>query len=155
MKKFLAGLIVGIILVVALAWFFEDRRRAQRAKEGWRGAATQTEDFFRGKIDSLHLSAESIEEEMARTGRVVRDKTEAVGTSVAHTATDTWITSEVKAKLLADSEFLSLSISVSTTDGRVTLSGSASSPEKIAKAIKVAMSVDGVKQVTSTLQVKQ
>jgi len=47
-----------------------------------------------------------------------------------------------------------LSISVSTTDGRVALSGTVSSPEKIAKAMQLAMGVNGVKQVISTLQIK-
>ncbi len=154
MKKFLSGLVLGIVLAVAGLWYLGDRSRAQRVQEDVQAAADQTKQFVRDKVDSLNLSAEEISNEMAHAGQVVRNKAESVGTSVAKTAADTEITAEVKAKLLADSELSSLSISVSTTDGKVTLSGTASSPDKIAKAVKIAMSVDGVKQVVSTLQVK-
>jgi osmotically-inducible protein OsmY len=155
MKKFLSGLVLGIALSVAGLWYLGDRTRAQRMQEDMQAAADQTKDFVRDKVDSLNLSAEEISNEMAHAGQVVRNKAESLGTSIANTAADTQITAEVKARLLADSELASLSISVSTTDGKVTLSGSASSPDEIARAVKIAISVDGVKQVVSTLQLKQ
>ena len=50
--------------------------------------------------------------------------------------------------------FSAVAISVSTTDGVVTLSGSASSPENIRRAMTLAYETDGVNQVVSTLLVK-
>jgi osmotically-inducible protein OsmY len=55
---------------------------------------------------------------------------------------------------VGDSALSVLNISVSTTDGRVTLSGTASSAEDIRKAMALAADTDGVREVASTLQVK-
>jgi osmotically-inducible protein OsmY len=48
-----------------------------------------------------------------------------------------------------------LSISVNTTGGIVTLSGSVPAVEDIGKAMLVAMQTDGVREVISTLQVNK
>jgi osmotically-inducible protein OsmY len=48
-----------------------------------------------------------------------------------------------------------LRISVNCTAGRVTLSGTVSSAEDIGRAMVLAMEVDGVREVVSTLQVKR
>jgi osmotically-inducible protein OsmY len=77
-----------------------------------------------------------------------------LGNTITDATADARTTATIKAKLLADPDLSALSISVSTTAGKVTLSGAVTSPEKIAKAIKLAMSVDGVREVVSTLQVK-
>jgi len=57
--------------------------------------------------------------------------------------------------MLADRELSALSISVNTTEGVVTLSGTVSSSENVSKAMLLAMETDGVREVISTLQVKQ
>jgi osmotically-inducible protein OsmY len=58
------------------------------------------------------------------------------------------------AKLAADPDLSVFSISVATTAGRVTLSGTVASPELIGKATALALETDGVREVVSTLQVK-
>lgn len=155
MKTFMTGLLLGIVITVAAIWYYSDKNsHARRAREDIQGAATQTKDFVRDKLDSLNLTPENIRDELARTGQVVRKKAESVGNKIADATADARITTTIKAKLVADPDLSALSISVSTTDGRVTLSGSVSSPEKIAKAIRLAMGVDGVQEVVSTIQVK-
>ena len=57
--------------------------------------------------------------------------------------------------VLGNRELSALSISVNTTEGIVTLSGTVSSAEDISKAMLLAMETDGVREVISTLQVKQ
>jgi osmotically-inducible protein OsmY len=47
-----------------------------------------------------------------------------------------------------------LSISVDTTDGLVTLSGTARSHDEVAKAVRLALETEGVRKVVSTLQVR-
>jgi osmotically-inducible protein OsmY len=47
-----------------------------------------------------------------------------------------------------------LAISVDTTGGRVTLAGSAPSHEAIGRATLLALEIEGVREVVSTLQVK-
>ena len=54
-----------------------------------------------------------------------------------------------------ESDISSLKISVNTTGGVVTLSGTVLSHEAIQKAMQLALAVDGVTQVISSLQIKQ
>lgn len=155
MKKFMAGLLIGCIITVAAIWYYSDKNsHAHQAKEDLQNAATQTKEFVRDKLDSLNLTPDNIKDELARTGQVVRRKAESVGNSIADATADARITTTIKAKMVADPDLSALSISVGTTAGRVTLSGTVSSPEKIAKAMQLAMGVDGVHEVVSTLQVK-
>lgn len=64
---------------------------------------------------------------------------------------DTAITAKVKAKLMGDKSLKHSDISVTTTNGVVTLEGAASSPEARNEAGESARSVDGVKSVYNGL----
>jgi hyperosmotically inducible protein len=101
-----------------------------------------------------NLKTEDIKEELERTGTVVRRKAEKVGAAIADAAANAKITAAIKTKLAVDSQLSSLKISVDTTDGLVTLSGSVGAYDEIGKAIRIALETDGVRQVVSTLQVK-
>ena len=76
-----------------------------------------------------------IQEEMARTGEVVRRRARELGAVVADAAADTRITTEIKAALLRDPDLSAWNVSVSTTDGRVTLFGDVTSTAQIGRAI--------------------
>jgi len=106
------------------------------------------------KADSLDLSTTNIKAELARTGAIVRRKASDAGQVVADATADTRITATIKGKLVGDPNLSVLSISVSTTDGLVTMSGAASSPDNIRKAVQLAWETDGVRGVVSTIQVK-
>lgn len=77
----------------------------------------------------------------------------ACGKSVGETVDDAAITAQVKTKLLNDPDVGGLRIDVDTTKGVVTLSGIVKSKNEESKALTLARSVDGVKDVKSTLQV--
>lgn len=68
---------------------------------------------------------------------------------------DAWITAKVKALLLKDEGVKGLDVNVETHKGTVQLSGSVNSPTQIAQAEKVARSVEGVKDVSNSLQLKR
>ncbi|MCX7061853.1 MAG: BON domain-containing protein [Gammaproteobacteria bacterium] len=61
--------------------------------------------------------------------------------------TDTVITTKLKAALIADATTKGTAINVTTTDGRVTLSGQVASGAEREKAISIATRTDGVKKV--------
>lgn len=61
--------------------------------------------------------------------------------------TDTWITTKVKADLLATENVSGLDIKVETVDGVVTLSGAVANQSQKDKAIAVARQIKGVKSV--------
>lgn len=66
------------------------------------------------------------------------------------------ISAKVKEAIMTDSDLSARAriMSVSTTDGVVTLGGTVHSQEEADKAIKVAKSIEGVKKVKSMLKIK-
>jgi hyperosmotically inducible protein len=72
---------------------------------------------------------------------------------VGEAASDLWITSATKMRLLADSQTPALDINVDTRDGVVTLFGIVSTQEAKAAAEAAAHQVSGVKRVENDLQV--
>ena len=64
--------------------------------------------------------------------------------------TDTWITTKVKADLLATENVSGLDIKVETVDGVVTLTGAVTSQAQKDKAVEVAKQIKGVKRVEAS-----
>ena len=73
--------------------------------------------------------------------------------SMGAAISDTALTTKVKAKLMGDKELSNSKVSVKTTNGVVTLTGTASSAEAKAYAGTTAEGVEGVKSVDNNLKV--
>ena len=151
--------ILALIVIVALAagaYFYLNghvgKHDVQRAEDHAAEGARQIADAMRDKLKSLNT--EDIKEELERTGKVVRKKAEQVGAVIKDATADARVTAAIKAKLVKDPTLSALSISVNTTDGVVTLSGSVDGPEAVTQAMKLALETDGAREVISTLQVK-
>ncbi|WP_413735370.1 molecular chaperone OsmY [Sodalis sp. RH21] len=114
--------------VVTLSGFVASQTQAERAV-----AATKTVEGVTSVSDKLHVKG---------TNKA----------SVKTYASDTAITSEVKAKLLADSLVPSRTVKVETTGGVVQLSGTVKSANEAARAENVTKAVDGVKSVKNDLK---
>ncbi|MBM3835625.1 MAG: BON domain-containing protein [Verrucomicrobia bacterium] len=110
---------------------------------------------YKDKLKDFSLRTDDIKEELTRSGKVVRQKAKELGAAVAGATADGRITAAIKAKLVADPDLSALSVSVDTTNGIVTLSGTVSSYENIGKAMTLALETEGVREVVSTLQVRQ
>ena len=143
LKTFLIGFLVGVFLTAATGWYFVFVRNDPRVRRAW--------DI---QLRTLRLTGADIQKELARTGRVVRRQASELSAVLAESSADAVITGKIKAKLLADRDLPGASISVNTTDGHVTLAGRVATHAQVGKAILHAMETDGVKDVTSTLQVK-
>jgi hyperosmotically inducible protein len=146
--SFLAGVLVG----VAGHWYFTQpggKAGMADAKESVREGAAQV-----GRSLSETFSADNIKEELARTGKVIREKTKQAGAAIADATANARTTGAIKSKLVQDSGLAAFKIDVDTTDGVVTLSGTVATHEEIARAMKIAWDTDGVNKVVSTLQVK-
>ncbi|GLQ92501.1 BON domain-containing protein [Dyella acidisoli] len=63
---------------------------------------------------------------------------------------DSWITTKVKSKLAAAKGVKASDVSVSTTDGAVTLTGTATSKAEKNRAVHIAKGVKGVKSVDAS-----
>ena len=114
--------------VVTLSGFVESQAQAEEAVKVAKGVEGVT-----SVSDKLH----------------VRDSKE---TSVKGYAGDTAITSEEKAKLLADDIVPSRKVKVETTDGVVQLSGTVESQAQSDRAESIAKAIDGVKSVKNDLK---
>jgi hyperosmotically inducible protein len=77
---------------------------------------------------------------------------EAHSDGVGTTLSDTAITAKIKAKLLTDDGLKKSKIDVTTTNGVVTLEGSATSSAAKSRAESIAKAVDGVKSVDNTVK---
>src|ERR1041385_5280297 len=154
--RFFIGLIIGAAIAVAAIWYYNGSHRSrlqaagQQIEDNSKAAANSIQD----KLRSWNLRTDDIKDELAKTGQVIRRKAQDAGKAISDATADTRITAAIKGKLVADRDLSALSISVNTTAGRVTLSGTVSSPEHIGKAILLAMETEGVHDVVSTLQVK-
>jgi hyperosmotically inducible periplasmic protein len=156
MRVFLA-LLIGIGIGAAGLWFYnttQGRARVDATQKQLKNAAESTGDAIKEKLRVFDLRTNDFKNELARTGRVIRQKAQQAGQAIADATADARTTTAIKAKLVADRELSALSISVNTTAGVVTLSGTVPSPEAISKAMLLAMDTSGVQEVISTLQVK-
>jgi osmotically-inducible protein OsmY len=155
--KFLLALILGIVIGAAAVWYYagdHEKSRLQTAETRVKNAASLAQDTLQDTLRSLHLSGSDISNELASTGRVIRDKAQQAGHALSDATADARITAAVKARLLRDSNLSAWKISVNTTQGVVTLSGTVSSVDNVGRAMALAMETEGVRQVISTLQLK-
>jgi osmotically-inducible protein OsmY len=147
MKNFFIGLIVGAFLTAGTGWYFVFARNNPRVAHAW--------DAINAELTAWHLGSNDIQAELDRTGKVLRRQATEFGAAMASASSDTAITGKIKAKYAIDRDLSAFSISVNTTDGRVTLAGNVTSHQQIGKAMLVALETDGVREVNSTLQVKK
>jgi hypothetical protein len=165
MRGFFNGLVAGIILGAVGYWYVETRSRenpeaerfhisTEQAHASAAETAAHLSDVFKARLDALDLRSDQIKDELDRTGRVVRRKAQDIGEQVADAAADARVVTAIKTKYTVDPNLSVWQISVSCSQGHVTLSGTVSAPDDIARAMALALDTDGVRDVISTLQVK-
>ena len=166
MRGFFNGLIIGIILGAVGYWFIQKKAQEHpEAQQHYEQSAAQAltnagvaaqnmSDALKAKLDTLDLHGDQIKDELAKTGEVIRRKAHDIGAAAVDAASDARAVTEIKAKYAMDSTLSVWKISVSCNQGHVTLSGTVSSPDDIGKAVALALDADGVRDVTSTIQVK-
>lgn len=166
MRGFSTGLLVGVVLGAAGFWFVqkkahehpEAQQRYEDSAAQLRTSATEAarnmSDALRAKLDTLDLHSDQINDELTRNGKIFRRKAHDIGDQEVNTASDARAIVEIKAKCAADATLSVWNISAGCTQGHVTLSGTVASPDDIGRAVALALDTDGVRDVTSTLEVK-
>jgi len=101
-----------------------------------------------------HAAARKTDNALDRAGDRTADTTHDAAGKTRIAASDTAITTKVKADLVKEPNLDSLGIHVETEKGVVMLSGFVNSKEEADKAVKVAKGVDGVTSVKSAIKVK-
>jgi hyperosmotically inducible protein len=143
-----------------------------KTRQAASAVANKTENAVDRSRDAAATTAQRSENALERAGDRTRDtastvaartdgatdraaeKTEAVAGRTAVAASDTAITTKVKANIFKEPGLKSMAIHVETEQGVVMLSGFVESKAEADKAVKVAKSVDGVTNVKSALKVK-
>ena len=115
----------------------------------------ETVGIVDAKLTAWHLTTPEIKADIARTGKVVRRSAFEFGAAAAGTASDAAITAKIKAKFIAERSLSAWNIAINTTEGHVTLAGTIPEHGLIAKAMAIALETDGVRDVTSNLQVRK
>ncbi|MDH3508092.1 MAG: BON domain-containing protein [Gammaproteobacteria bacterium] len=154
MKSTILAFLVGLIVGGAGLWYLLQNPEiiglSRAPTQVAEAPATATDDLRA----ALRLRAEDIQQELARTGQIVRRNAVELASEVAGAADDTRITASIKARFATDRDLAAFPISVSTSNGRVSLSGTVDSPELIGRAVTLAMGTRGVREVVATLRVE-
>ena len=155
MKGMLLAFVMGAAVGAGAMWYYQEeppKGAVHQARNSVTGAADRVKSTVQEKISEIRT--EDIKSELERAGLVVRDKITKAGQAISDATADARTTAAIKGKFLKEPGLSSLSISVDTTDGLVTLSGTARSHEEVAKAVRLALETEGVRKVVSTLQVR-
>ena len=151
----LLRLIVVAALVLGAIWLIQNRKLAPSRQEVRSGVDSVVRETKEAVDDlDLKLDVHELGDELKRTGRIVRRKAGQAAHEVADATEGASTTAAIKAKLALDPNLSALDISVNTTYGRVTLAGRVDSPDDIARAIRIALERDDVREVVSTIQVR-
>jgi osmotically-inducible protein OsmY len=157
MQDFFVGLFTGVFLCGLVGGYYVVRTKpaVRHAQDTTAAAIQHAVTAFDAKLEAWHLTTRDIERELTQTGKIVRRQMSDFGTAIADSANDATITGKIKAKLALDKDLNGFSIGVTTTEGRVTLTGNVTTPKQISHAIVLALEADGVREVASTLKVKR
>jgi hypothetical protein len=162
MRKFFNGLVMGILLSAAAFFFLgkiylqqsEARLQHEAATRVATIEATNTADPRHLKLDLLELRDEEIKAELKKSSEIIRKKPRDIGENAAGPDSDTNVMAEIKQKYQTDPKLSVCDISVNCAHGHVALIGTVPSLDSIGQAIVIALESGGVRDVTSTLQVK-
>jgi osmotically-inducible protein OsmY len=156
MKTLFIILLIGAI-AGAFGWQYYQRshtptlgQRATALAEHTREAALQAKDAVVAKAERWKLNPETIKDELAKTGQVVRSRAVEVGERMD----DARIVAVIKGKYVVEKNLSSFDINVECRDGAVKLTGSVNSPTQIGQAMALALQTNGVHHVVSDLSVK-
>lgn len=156
MKTLFVLLLIAVI-AGAFGWQHYQRsqkptiqQRAAELAERSRDVAQEARDAVAAKVEDWNLTPESIKNELAKTGQVMRTRAITIGERID----DARIITVIKGKYVVERKLSSLAISVECRDGAVRLSGSVNSADQVAQAVALALKTNGVQSVVSKLSVK-
>jgi hyperosmotically inducible periplasmic protein len=119
------------------------------------GVLSKSEAMKDSSYKKLHFSKADVDKDgTLDKEEFAAAKTKAGNTEVKRVASDSWITTEAKSKLLAEESLKSLKISVETHKGEVLLSGFVDNADMKTKAESVVSAIKGVKSVKNSIQVR-
>jgi osmotically-inducible protein OsmY len=107
--------------------------RLRATQQQIEGATREAREAAQEQMRSWNLDPQSVKDELARSGQVIRRKAAEAGQAIADATADARITAAIKAKLVADPDLSALSISVNTTGAWLPFLGRFPLPKRLAK----------------------
>lgn len=104
--------------------------------------------------EEMHLDAVKIAWEPQGVTRVIDNIGKSEGATLGTYTADTWITTQLKSKLMLDGDIQSRNYSIKTVSSQVYLMGIAQDQTELDKVIEHARNTSGVTQVVSYVRVK-
>src|SRR3954466_8086915 len=100
----LVALILGIVIGAGVFWYINKdkgrRHPLEQAGDQIRSTAQSAGDALNEKLNSFRLHRGDITNELAKTGRVIREKASQAGQAISDATADARITGAIKTKLL-------------------------------------------------------
>jgi osmotically-inducible protein OsmY len=133
---------------------------SQKDERMWRKVGLQVYEgrvLLTGTVDSAEMREDAVRLAWQADGvKEVINEIEIAGSGgVEGLASDTWISTQLKAKLLFDSDVASINYSVETVNGVVYLLGIAQSKMELDRVTNHARNLDYVKKVVSYVEIKK
>jgi osmotically-inducible protein OsmY len=144
MKKYLITFLLGIIVGTGGYWAFRDGPLAKKMAE--QPTIAKALGAVQGKLEER--SANEVKEEMVKNGQVVMTKPN------SKPIADDLLKDLVKAQLAADPLTSQANIKTSVLQGKVELTGTATSYEQVSRALRLVLESDAVNTVVSKIEVK-
>lgn len=126
----------------------------EKTREAAASARENTQEAMHTAGDKTRQAASTAADKTDRATDKAADNTRDATRGTALAASDTAITTKVKASIFKEPDLKSMAIHVETEKGVVMLSGFVESKAEADKAVKVAREVDGVTSVKSAIKVK-
>ncbi len=156
MKTLFVLLVLGVI-ATAFGWQYYHTNQTPTIGRGatvlagrTRAAANDAKGLLSAKAREWNLTPDRIQNELTKTGRVVRSRAIVVGEKMD----DARIIAVIKGKYVVERNLSSCDISVDCDAGTVKLTGWVNSPGQIGRAVDLALQTNGVHHVVSDLSLK-
>jgi hyperosmotically inducible periplasmic protein len=126
---------------------------AAKTKSGAEKAANKTAEGVGTAAGETKRGVETAAEKTGEAVGTAAHETKNAAKKTGEVASDSWITTKVKAKFVGEDALKHSHISVSTTDNVVTLTGTVASEAGRERAIAIVKATDGVKDVVDKLTI--
>lgn len=153
MKRVFLAFGLGVAVGAGGYWYLSTHQsEVSQAKQIVVDSAAAAADSVKQKVGEVRVG--DIIDELNRSGTVIREKAVKAGAVIADATADARLTAAIKTKLIAEPGLSAMKINVDTKAGEVALSGSVDTTNQVARALNIALQTEGVRKVTSTLQVQ-
>jgi hyperosmotically inducible protein len=126
---------------------------AAKTKSGAEKAANKTAEGVGTAAGETKRGVETAAEKTGEAVGTAAHETKKAAKKTGEVASDSWITTKVKAKFVGEDALKHSHISVSTTDNVVTLTGTVATEAGRERAIAIVKATDGVKDVVDKLTI--